>query len=754
MRADHLFKILAQLGQHLRDRGTPSCDESVRTRPRDGYHRGVVPLEPYQPLTTVGDAVAVCESACVQDRFAHAGHGIESLVPDTGGSMHIQAAEDPQDRGAGLINPALQARRICFVAYSGHGGRTATLSGPTTLLQARREASSSCLGSRWGYNPRPTCDKKSENPMASWQRTHTCGELREDDNAGEVTLNGWVENYRDHGKVLFLDLRDRYGVTQVVVQDDDAELYDLARSLRAETVVSVHGVVHLRDADKVNSNRVTGDIEVVADAVEVLSEAQTPPFEVLDRVEANEELRMRYRYLDLRRNPMSETLRKRATFVLAVRNYLAEHAFIDVETPILTKSTPEGARDYLVPSRINPGQFFALPQSPQLFKQMLMVAGMDRYFQIARCFRDEDLRADRQPEFTQIDLEMSFVQETDVLDLVEGMMVHAMQEGFGIEVKTPFPRLSYADAMTRYGSDKPDTRFGLELIDVSELAGRSEFKVFSNAIEHGGVVQGLCVTGEAGNFSRKKIDELTKHVNEYGAKGLAWAKITEEGVTGSISKFYQGEPGDELVAAMDASPGDLLLFVADRRVVAQRALGELRVKLGTILGLRKPGEFHPCWVMNFPLFLHDEDTGTWVSSHHPFTAPVDWDVDFAADPGAVQSRAYDLVMNGWELGSGSIRIHRADVQKRLFHFLGIGEEEQQAKFGFLLDAFKFGAPPHGGIALGVDRIVTLALGCESIRDVIAFPKTARATDLMCDAPSPVAGEQLADLHIISTPPKD
>ena len=589
--------------------------------------------------------------------------------------------------------------------------------------------------------------------MASWQRTHTCGELRRNDKAGEVTLNGWVENYRDHGKVLFLDLRDRYGVTQIVVQDDDPALYELARGLRAETVVSVSGVVHPRDADKVNPNRVTGDIEVIATTVEVLSEAETPPFEVLDRVEANEELRMRYRYLDLRRNPMADTLRKRAQFVLAIRNYLAEQAFVDVETPILTKSTPEGARDYLVPSRINPGQFFALPQSPQIFKQLLMVAGMDRYFQIARCFRDEDLRADRQPEFTQIDLEMSFVEEKDVLDVVEGMMVHGMREGFGIEVATPFPRLTYDDAMTRYGSDKPDTRFGLELIDISGLAAASSFRVFSEAVEHGGVVQGLCVTGQAENYSRKKIDELTKYVNEYGAKGLAWAKITEEGVTGSISKFYHGEPGAELIEAMGAAPGDLLLFVADRRLVAQRALGELRVKLGTDLGLRKPGEFNLCWVMNFPLFLHDEDTGAWVSSHHPFTAPVDWDVDFAADPASVQSRAYDLVMNGWELGSGSIRIHRPDVQKRLFHFLGIGEEEQRAKFGFLLDAFKFGAPPHGGIALGVDRIVTLALSSESIRDVIAFPKTARATDLMCDAPSPVAGEQLADLHIISTPPK-
>lgn len=589
--------------------------------------------------------------------------------------------------------------------------------------------------------------------MTSWQRTHTCGELTTSDEGQDIILNGWVENYRDHGQVLFLDIRDRFGITQVVFDQDDAELYERARGLRAENVVTIAGKVGLRSEANINPNRVTGAIEIYGKSVSILGAAETPPFEILDKVEANEELRMRYRYLDLRRRPMADAMERRSKFVTAVRNYLAERNFLDVETPILTKSTPEGARDYLVPSRINPGQFYALPQSPQIFKQLLMVAGMDRYYQIARCFRDEDLRADRQPEFTQVDVEMSFVEEDQVLDLVEGMMVDGLQAGFDIEVKSPFPRMTYAEAMRRYGVDKPDTRFGMELIDISDLAGGSDFKVFAGAIENGGVVHGLCVKGQAENYSRKKIDALTKYVGEYGARGLAWAKITEEGVTGSISKFFPAEKGAALIAAMGAEVGDLLLFVADRQSVAHRALGELRVKLGDDLGMRNPKEFELCWVTNFPMFIENEETGRWDSSHHPFTAPVDWDIeDFAVDTAKVESRAYDLVMNGWELGSGSIRIHRSDVQKKVFQFLGISEEEQQSKFGFLLDAFRYGAPPHGGIALGVDRIVTLALGSESIRDVIAFPKTAKATDLMCEAPSVVAADQLADLFIVSSAP--
>ncbi len=593
--------------------------------------------------------------------------------------------------------------------------------------------------------------------MASWQRTHTCGELTVDHVGEDVVLNGWIENRRDHGKILFLDVRDRYGVTQVVVDQEregtEAGTLDRASKLGAEDVISVTGRVAKRDADKINPNRITGAIEIETKSVILLNEADTPPFEVLDDAEANEELRMRYRYLDLRRRPMQRAMERRAGFVRAVRNYLAEHDFADVETPFLTKSTPEGARDYLVPSRVSPGRFYALPQSPQIFKQLLMIAGMDRYYQIARCFRDEDLRADRQPEFTQIDLEMSFVEEHDVLDLVEGMMVRGFEE-VGLEAVTPFPRMSYDEAMRRFGSDKPDLRFGMELIDVSDVVADSDFKVFSGAVADGGAVAGLRVEGQADGFSRKEIDALTAFVGEYGARGLAWAKITDEGVTGGISKFFGGDAGKPLMAAMGAQPGDLLLFVADRVSVVQRALGELRLRLGTKLGLRDPKTFCFAWITGFPLFLYDEDSGRWDASHHPFTAPHDWDIeDFSVDTANIKSRAYDLVLNGWELGSGSIRIHRRDVQRRVFEFLGISEEEQQAKFGFLLEAFRYGAPPHGGIALGLDRIIALSMGMDSIREVIAFPKTTSATDLMCEAPSAVAPEQLADLHIIAQTPK-
>ncbi len=590
--------------------------------------------------------------------------------------------------------------------------------------------------------------------MATWQRTHTCGELRETHAGQQVTLNGWIDNHRHHGGVLFVDLRDRYGTTQVVIdenRDAEAGLLEAVARLGAEDVLSVTGTVANRDADKVNDKRDTGAVEVMARSAVVLAEADTPPFEILDKVEANEELRMRYRYLDLRRRPMQKALVARSKFVTAMRNYLAAHRFVDVETPILTKSTPEGARDYLVPSRVNPGRFYALPQSPQIFKQLLMVGGLDRYYQIARCFRDEDLRADRQPEFTQIDLEMSFVEEDDVLNLVEGLMV----EGFaalGIDVARPFQRLDYDDAMLRYGSDKPDLRFGLELVDVSDAVRDSSFKVFAGAVADGGAVRAICVPQAAERFSRKDIEgKLGAVVAEYGARGLAWAKVGADGIAaGSISKFFAGEAGKPLLEAAGAAEGDLLLFVADRVSVVQRALGALRTALGDLLGLATPGEYQFAWVTGFPLFDYNEDKGRWDSSHHPFTAPVDWELaDYATDTAAIRSRAYDLVLNGWELGSGSIRIHRPEVQTRVFEFLGIGEEEQRQKFGFLLDAIRFGAPPHGGIALGLDRIMTLALGYDSIRDVIAFPKTTSATDLMCDAPSPVAAEQLADLHIIA-----
>ncbi len=588
---------------------------------------------------------------------------------------------------------------------------------------------------------------------SSWQRTHTCGDLTKLHVGEEVVLNGWIENHRHHGQLIFVDLRDRYGITQIVVDQETGEappgLFETVRRLGQEDVLSVRGRVRAR-GQNVNKNRSTGEIEVLALGVTVLSEAEPPPFEVLDEAEANEELRMQYRYLDLRRRPLQEALVKRARFVTAIRNYLQEHRFIDIETPILTKSTPEGARDYLVPSRVHPGKFYALPQSPQIWKQLCMVAGLDRYYQIARCFRDEDLRADRQPEFTQIDLEMSFVEEHDVLDLVEGMVVHGLREGFGIELPQPFPRFDYETAMALYGNDKPDLRFGMTLVDCTELARKSAFGVFSGAVAQGGIVKGLCATGAAEKFSRKGIDELTTFVQGFGAKGLAWAKVTAAGVEGSIAKFYAGEAGRELLAHFDAKPGDLLLFVADQPKVVHKALGEVRLKVGGLLGLRDPKQFRCCWVLNFPMFEWNDEKQRWQFAHNPFSAPVDWDVqDFSVDTEKHRSRAYDFVMNGWELGSGSIRIHRTELQAKVFDFLGISKEHQRANFGFLLDAYKYGGPPHGGIALGVDRLVTLALGREGIRDVIAFPKTATAYDLLSEAPSEVTDEQLRELSIAS-----
>jgi len=590
---------------------------------------------------------------------------------------------------------------------------------------------------------------------SSWQRTHTCGELNKGHDGQDVVLNGWIENHRHHGSLLFLDLRDRYGVTQVVVDQEqqgaEATLFETVKRLGGEDVISVRGRVRLRGSEQINKNRSTGEVELCASVVTVLSEADTPPFEIHDKAEANDELRMQYRYLDLRRRPLQDALQQRARFVTAIRNFLQQQRFIDLETPILTRSTPEGARDYLVPSRVHPGKFFALPQSPQIFKQLCMVGGLDRYYQIARCFRDEDLRADRQPEFTQIDLEMSFVEEHDVLDLVEAMMVHGLREGFGIELPQPFPRFDYFTAMEQYGSDKPDLRFDMRLIDISALAQNSDFRVFQGAVATGGIVKGICAVGAADKFSRKAIDELTAFVTGLGAKGLAWVKVTATGLDGAIARFYDGDKGKALAAAMGAAPGDLLLFVADSKKTVHKALGDLRLKVGSALGLRDSKVFRCCWVLNFPMFEWNDDKARWQFAHNPFSAPVDWDIqDFTVDTEQIKSRAYDFVMNGWELGSGSIRIHRPALQARVFEFLGITPAEQRANFGFLLDAYRFGGPPHGGIALGVDRIVALALGRESLRDVIAFPKTASAFDLMCDAPGEVTPEQLAELHVIST----
>jgi aspartyl-tRNA synthetase len=581
-------------------------------------------------------------------------------------------------------------------------------------------------------------------------RSHTCGELHGGNKGLRVTLCGWVASARDHGGILFVDLRDRYGITQITI-DPEAEgvpqgLLEQASSLGNEDVLKVEGVVALRAEGQRNPNRATGEIEVFADRMEILSKSDPIPIDLSEKNETSIENRLRFRYLDLRRPSLLKGLELRSNFCHALREHLLGREFIEVETPILNKTTPEGARDYLVPSRIHSAKFYALPQSPQIFKQLLMVGGLDRYFQIARCFRDEDLRADRQPEFTQLDLEMSFVEEEDVLQVVEGAVVHAFQTCLGVELKTPFPRLRHEDAMERFGIDKPDLRFGLELVELSDLANQTEFKVFTSAIEGEGCVKAIPVPG-GGAFSRKEIQGLEEIAKDYGARGLAWCKCGDEGLSGPVAKFFSGDLQESLIEQTGLEPGDLLLFGAGDRSMVLKSLAEVRNALGKKLGLTKPGDFQFAWVTHFPLFEWNEEKRRFEFSHHPFTAPEDWNVDFNQNTDKVASRAYDLVLNGWELGSGSIRIHRPDVQQRIFEFLGMSQEEVEEKFGFLLKAFRFGAPPHGGFAFGIDRIVTLALGLESIRDVIAFPKTASAACLMTDAPSPADPKQLEELQI-------
>jgi len=577
----------------------------------------------------------------------------------------------------------------------------------------------------------------------AWQRTHTCGELRGTDVGSEVVLNGWVDARRDHGGIYFVDLRDRYGVTQVVIS---AELSDNIR-LAPEFVLSVRGKVVARQGQNINKERPTGEIELVVEHVEVLSESPTPPFEILDDLDTAIETRLRYRYLDLRRPKMQGHLIRRSRFINSMRRAFEEEGFVEVETPILTKATPEGARDYLVPSRVHPGSFYALPQSPQIFKQLLMVSGMDKYFQVARCFRDEDLRADRQPDFTQLDMEMSFVVEEDVFACWEAVLPKVFREVLGIEVATPFPRMDYGEAMERFGSDKPDTRFGLELKCVGAWAQESEFQVFRGALERGGRVMGIAVT-EAAGYSRKDVTALENVAKEYGARGLAWWKAGVDGGSGPLARFAGEGRAASLMEALGASEGDLCLFCADTQSICHRVLGELRLHLARALDLAAD-RWDFLWVTGFPMFLPGDEAGqTWAAAHHPFTAPVDWEMaGLEEDPGQVESRAYDLVLNGWELGSGSVRIHREDVQQRIFEVLGIGPEEQQQKFGFLLEALKHGAPPHGGFALGLDRIIALTLGLDNIRDVVAFPKTTSAADLMCGAPSRIGPEQLAEVHV-------
>jgi aspartyl-tRNA synthetase len=560
---------------------------------------------------------------------------------------------------------------------------------------------------------------------------------------------------RDHGGIYFIDLRDRYGLTQVVLSEE--VVGDL--KLAPEDVLCVHGEVRLREGRNVNPNRVTGEVEVVVSSVEVLSESKLPPFEIIDDLDTGVELRLKHRFLDLRRAPLQKNLIHRSRFINAMRRAFERQDFAEVETPILTKATPEGARDYLVPSRVHPGEFYALPQSPQIFKQLLMVSGLDRYFQVARCFRDEDLRADRQPEFTQLDMEMSFVEEEDVFAVWEKVLVETFDDAMEMKIETPIPRMRYSEAMERFGVDKPDLRFGMELIALDEWARSCDFGVFSGAVEAGGRVMGLTVEG-GGSLSRKQITALEEVVKTYGAKGLAFWKPAADGGAGPLARFVGEDGAAALMEILGAKEGDLCLFVADpsERVV-RRSLGELRVHLGKSLELIDASDYQFLWVTHFPLFDWDDEAGRWFSTHHPFTAPEDWELGGGGfdlqDPkspiGDQMSRSYDLVLNGWELGSGSIRIHRSDVQQRVFEVLGIGEEEQRQKFGFLVDALGYGAPPHGGFAVGLDRLVALTLGMDNIRDVIAFPKTASATDLMCEAPSSVEDYQLDDVHIAIAP---
>ena len=580
------------------------------------------------------------------------------------------------------------------------------------------------------------------------KRTHVASEVTLEQVEQQVVLKGWVQKRRDLGGLIFVDLRDRSGIVQVVFGDQSKEALELADKIRSEYVIEVTGKVIKREANQVNPNIPSGEIEVLADTLTIINKAKTTPFLIEDDVDVNEDLRLKYRYLDLRRPVMYDTFKMRSDVTRTIRNFLQNEDFLEVETPILTKSTPEGARDYLVPSRVHDGEFYALPQSPQLFKQLLMVGGFEKYFQIARCFRDEDLRADRQPEFTQVDIETSFMSMDEILEMNERLIQAVMKDVKGVDVQIPFQRMPYEEAMNRFGSDKPDVRFGLELVDLSDLAEKTTLKVFTGAVEAGGVVKAINFKAGADVFTRKELDELANFVAIYKAKGLAWLKVTEEGLVGPIAKFFGDEVTAALIERMDAQVGDLLLFGADKANIVHDALGALRLKLGKEHGLIDESKFEFLWIVDWPLFEYDAEEGRYYAAHHPFTRPFDEDIALMdTNPAAVRAQAYDIVLNGYELGGGSLRIFEPELQNKMFELLGFSEEEAKEQFGFLLEAFEYGVPPHGGLAFGLDRFVMLLAGRTNLRDTIAFPKTATASCLLTAAPSEVSPAQLDELSL-------
>ena len=591
--------------------------------------------------------------------------------------------------------------------------------------------------------------------MQGLKRTHNCGVLRKEQVGSEVVLCGWVSRRRDHGGLIFVDMRDRSGLVQIVFDEAvmPAGTFHEAESLRSEFVLSIRGAVRARSEDTVNPNMETGEVEIVVSELHILNKAKTPPFYIQDSIDVDEMIRLRYRYLDLRRPEMQANMILRHRVTKLMRDFFDRNGFLEIETPMLCKSTPEGARDFLVPSRLNAGEFYALPQSPQIFKQLLMVSGFEKYFQIVRCFRDEDLRADRQPEFTQLDIEMSFMDQDSILSLMEEMVKELFEKSIGAKIEIPLPRMSWDEAMERFGSDKPDLRFGMELQDITDYVGGSEFKVFNAVLEMGGRVKVINVEGYA-NIPRRELDGLVSYVQGYGAKGLAWIQYTEEGVKSPFKKFYSDETFERIKNAIGAKTGDLLLVVADQPAVVAQALGELRLEMGRRRNLIDPDALSFLWVVDFPMFEYSAEEKRYKAMHHPFTAPRDEDIPLLqTDPGRVKANAYDMVLNGVEIGGGSLRIYRSDLQEQVFETLGLSPEEAREKFGFMMNAFEYGTPPHGGLAFGLDRLVMLMAKRRSIRDVIPFPKTQSASDVMCEAPSPVEEKQLRELYIRTAVPK-